>query len=294
MSCNIASLIPIHLHLWKLSDHDQLRISTLLHNHAIKTLLEKRHAPASESHWLSLEYITFKQQAKIKSSINDANNHLNGIFPSFDSFNDKFCLRLRLIDSFSSCFLFHKANCCSNKSKRAYCNKLNELTFNILNEPNIVIVVLDTSIKDNIATSIAHVHSFNNHLKKMLHHAINITSTEAKLFALRCGINQAIQITDSFCIIVITDALHMVEKIFNSSIHPYQLQMIAISKELWEFLNKHLNNSIEFWNCSSNENWHFYALVDKETKKFDLTTIYLCKMSWNFNKKEKNNNIIKK
>jgi len=153
-----------------------------------------------------LEYITSKQQAKIKISINDANNHLNGIF--------------------------HKANCCSNKSKRAHYNKLNELVFNISNEPNIVIVVLDTSIKDNIATSIAHVHSFNNPLKKMLHYAINITSTEAKLFVLKCGINQTVQITDSFCIIIITDALHVAENIFDLSIHLYQLQTITMFKEL--------------------------------------------------------------
>ena len=275
----IAGLIPIYLHFWKLSSHDQLRTSTLLHNHIIRILLERRHTLASELHWLSLVYITSKQQAKIKISINDANNHLNGIFPSFDSLNDKFCLRLRLIDFFSSCFLFHKADCCSNKSKRAYCNKLNELVFNVSNEPDTVIVVLDTSIKDNIATSIAHIHSFNNPLKKMLYHAINITSTEARLFALKYGINQAIQITDSFCIIIITDVLYVAEKIFDSSIHLYQLQTIAISKELWEFFNKHLNNSIEFWNCSSDENWHLHALVNNKTKKFNLTSIYLCKMS---------------
>jgi len=137
----IAGLIPIYLHFWKLSGHDQLRTSTLLHNHVIKILLERRYVLASELHWLSLEYA---------------------------------------------------------------------------------------------------------------------------------------------------------EKIFDSSIHLYQLQTIAISKELWEFFNKHLNNSIEFWNCSSNENWHLYALVDNKTKKFNLTSIYLCKMSWNFSKKEESDNIIKK
>jgi len=114
----------------------------------------------------------------------------------------------------------------------------------------------------------------------MLHHTINITSTEAELFALRCGINQAIQITDSSCIIVITDALHVAKKIFDPSIHPYQLQMIAISKKLQEFFNKHLDNSIEFWDYPSDENWRLHASVDKETKKFNLTPIYPCKMLW--------------
>jgi len=75
-------------------------------------------------------------------------------------------------------------------------------------EPNIVVIILDTGIKNNIAISIAYVYSFNNLLKKMLHHTIDITLTETKLFALRCGINQTVQISDSSCIIVITDTLH--------------------------------------------------------------------------------------
>ena len=180
----IAGLIPIHLYLWKLSNSNQLRTFTLLHNHVIKTLLERRHALASELHWLLLECITSKQQLKIKSSMNNANNRLNRIFLSFDSFNNKFCPELKLIDSFSSRFSFHKADHHSNESKRAH---YNELLFNISNKPNTVIVISDVGIKDNVAISIAHIHSFNNHLKKTLHHAINITSTEAKLFSSRSG-----------------------------------------------------------------------------------------------------------
>jgi len=73
----------------------------------------------------------------------------------------------------------------------------------------------------------------------MLHHTINITSTEAELFALRYRINQAVQISDFSYIIIITDVLHIVQKIFNLFTHPYQLQSIVISKELQVFFNKH-------------------------------------------------------
>jgi len=90
-------------------------------------------------------------------------------------------------------------------------------------ELNIVIVILDTNIKNNVTTSIAHIHSFNNPLKKMLYHTINITLIEAKLFAFRYRINQVVQIPDSSYIIIITDALHAAQKIFNLSTHPYQL-----------------------------------------------------------------------
>ena len=99
-------------------------------------------------------------------------------------------------------------------------------------EPNIVIIVSDASTKNNIATSIAHIHSFNSPLKKTTHHTISITSTEAELFALKYGINQVVQVPGSSYIIVITDILCAAKRIFDSLIHPYQLQSIAISKDL--------------------------------------------------------------
>jgi len=46
------------------------------------------------------------------------------------------------------------------------------------------IVVLDASIKNNVATSIAHVHIYNSPVIKIIHYIINVTSTEAEIFAL--------------------------------------------------------------------------------------------------------------
>jgi len=91
---------------------------------------------------------------------------------------------------------------------------------------------------------------------------------EVELFAIRCGINQAVQIPGSSCIIIITDAIHVAQRIFNFSIHLYQLQSITISKNLQEFFNNHLDNSIEFWDCSSKKKWHLHMLVDKEIKEW--------------------------
>ena len=54
------------------------------------------------------------------------------------------------------------------------------------------IIVSDMSIKNNIVTLIAHIYSYNLPVIKMIHYATNIISTEAELFAIRCGINQAV------------------------------------------------------------------------------------------------------
>jgi len=77
------------------------------------------------------------------------------------------------------------------------------------------------SIRNNVATSIAYIHSYSNIVKKTPHYTVNVTSTEAELFAIRYEINQAIQVPDVSYIIVITDAIYVVQCIFNSTIHPY-------------------------------------------------------------------------
>jgi len=50
---------------------------------------------------------------------------------------------------------------------------------------------MDASIKNNITTSISYVHIHNKPITKTLHHTVNVMSTEAELFAIRCSINQA-------------------------------------------------------------------------------------------------------
>jgi len=116
------------------------------------------------------------------------------------------------------------------------------------------VVVLDASIKNQVATLIAYIHIHNNPIVKTFHHAINVTFTEAEFFAIRCGINQAIQLSNISHIIVVTDSMHAAKKIFDSSIYPYQIQLSTISKELVEFFKKDQHNTIEFWDCPSCKN----------------------------------------
>ena len=56
--------------------------------------------------------------------------------------------------------------------------------------------------------SITYIYSFNSLLKKTIHCAINVITTEAELFAIKCGINQATQVPSTLHIIIITEFLH--------------------------------------------------------------------------------------
>jgi len=155
-----------------------------------------------------------------------------------------------------------------------------------------VVVVSEASIKNHVTISIGYVHSFTNPIIKTLNYMINITTTEAKLFAIRYGINQAIQIASINHIIVVTDSLHTTYRIFDLSVHLYQIQLSVISRELREFFNKSCFNSIEFCDCSSSNHWSFHVTMNKETKNFNISPLFSCKSSWNFDRNKEYDNII--
>ena len=185
----IASLIPIYLHLQKLCGMFHLRAYSLPLNHIIRLILETRPSDNVKSHTLLLEWLTSRQQAIIKSSIVNMKNRFNEVFSFFSSFNYKFSPGNRLIDIFPNCFSFHTLNKKSNNNVKSHLLKLNDLTLQALSDSWLVVIVTDASIKNQVATSISHIHSYNRLVIKTVHHAVNVITTEAELFVIRCGIN---------------------------------------------------------------------------------------------------------
>jgi len=123
-----------------------------------------------------------------------------------------------------------------------------------------VLIISDASVKNNVVILISHICRGQEIIAKSIHHAMNITSSKAKLFAIRCGINHATQLQDVSQIVVITDAILAARKIFDSFIHPYQLHSIIISKDLRAFFN------------------------NKELKCLKINLILPCKFSWKLNR----------
>ena len=102
----IAGLIPIHLHLRKLSGRVQLRAHSLPDNHILKSLLEARPNLNTNPHCLSLDLLTLFQRAKIKGTIINMDNRFNEIYLAFDTLNNEFSPRLKIVDIFTNCFFF--------------------------------------------------------------------------------------------------------------------------------------------------------------------------------------------
>ena len=159
-------------------------------------------------------------------------------------------------------------------------------------DPSYALVVSNASIKTNVVMSISYVHVHNKPVIKMIHHAVNIITMEAKLFTIRCSINQATALPGISNIIVLMDSIHTVGKIFDSSSHPFQIHVVAILAEFRIFFSKNHNNSIEFWECPSHCKWPLHEIVNEETKQFHPCPQYSCKSSWDFSKKNECDNIL--
>ena len=158
--------------------------------------------------------------------------------------------------------------------------------------PSIAIVVIDVSIKNDIATSILHIHLIDHPLTKTVHHIVFITSTEVELFAIRCGINQACNKENVSKIIIVINSIHAAKKIFDNKSHPYQIHTMAILSELYHFFATSQENSIEFWEYPSHLNWRLHQAIDKDSKSFNPSPTFPCKISWDYCKKIDSDNII--
>jgi len=181
----------------------------------------------------SIKSLTNCQKTSVKGHIIDSNNKLYGVFPFFSPLNPEFSPGSRVINIFPDKFSFNLVTKGKDVSSRS--QQLDNMTIQASMSSYTPIVVSDVSIKNNIATSISHIHIRDQPLVKMVHHAAFITSTEVEPFAIRCRINQACNKESISKIIVITDSIHVAKKIFNNKSHPYQIHTSAILTELKQF-----------------------------------------------------------
>jgi len=237
--------------------------------------------------------LTNRQRLITKGHLTDSNTKSYGIFPAFSPLNPGFSPGHRIIDNFSNRFSFNLVNKNEKEINKIRAQELDEMVLHNSSLPNSALMITYASIKNDIATSISHIHSVNRPLIKTVHHTLFVISTEVELFTIRCGINQACSIENVSKIIIIMDSIHTAKKIFNSESHPFQIHTSAILSKLQKFFNSNDAKSIEFWECPSRIKWRFHHNVDKDSKSFTVTPIYPCKISWDFCKKSDSDDIIK-
>ena len=201
----ITELVSIYLHLLKLGSRSQLCTNKLPLSH-----LNRQHA-------------------LVKGHLIDLANRFNECLPSFDPLNLEFSPGLQVIDNFSDqiSFVLNK-----EKNNKLRAQNLDKIVLESSSSPSIAIITSDVSIKNLIATSIVHIHTHNKPIIKTIHYTVNVTSTKTELFTIKCSINQSSCLDYISKIIVITDSIHAVKRIFDLFIHPFQVQAVTILKDL--------------------------------------------------------------
>ena len=286
----LAGLIPVKSHLQKIAKRSQICPFKLLKSHILNNLMDDsphQHNPFNTGS------LTHRQKTLTKGHLIDSKIKSYGIFPSFSPLNPEFTPGHRIIDNFSDRFSFNLVNKTEKGKNNRCAQELDEMVLRNSLIPNTALVITNTSIKNDIATSIAHIHSTNRPLIKTVHHASFVTSSEAELFTIRCGINQACSLDNVSKIIVTMDSIHVAKKIFNPGSHPFQIHSAAILSNLRTFFTANDSNSIEFWECPSKLKWKLHHEVDKDSKSFVVMPSFPSKTSWEFCKKSDSDNLIK-
>ena len=281
----LVGLIPIKFHLQKIARRSLICSFKLPTNHILKNL-ENNDPPQTKaitSH--NIGSLSNCQRSLTKGHIINSNIKSHGIFPSFSPLDPEFSPSHRIVDIFSNRFSFNLVDKKEKNHNKTRNQELDEVTLCCSSKHHTALVITDTSIKNDIATSISHIHLFNRPIIKTVHHTSFVTSMEAELFAIICGINQACTINNVSKIVVVTDFIHTAKRIFNCNAHPYQIHSTAILNELRSFFSAHESNSIEFWECPSKLRWKLHSEVDKDSKSFLISPSYPTKTSWDFCKK---------
>jgi len=247
----ITGIIPIKFYLQKLTRRSQICPFKLPTNHILRELMDDSPILPNKPNSHAVSSLTNRQKNIAKGHLIDSCNKAYGIFPSFSPLNLEFSPGFHITDNFSDHFSFNLFNKKEKEKDRICTQELDEMVLCISSLPHTALVVTDASIKNDIATSISHVHIANHPLTKTVHYAVFVTSTEAELFAIRYSINQACIKENMSKVIIITGSIHTVKKIFNSKSHPFQSHTAVILSELRGFFNSSHNNSIEFWECPS-------------------------------------------
>ena len=165
----------------------QLCPFALLSSHLVQTLMDDLSNLPTQQHPNLLNTLTSHQRSLIKGHLVDSNNKLYGIFPSFSPLHLELFPGFRIIDNFPEQFSFNLSN--KEKSDKIHFQQLDNIVLELSSSLSMAIIVMDASIKNDIATSILHVHLANHPMTKTVHHVAFVISTKAELSIIRCGIN---------------------------------------------------------------------------------------------------------
>jgi len=157
----LAGLMPIRFHLQKITKRSLIRLFKLPDNHILRNLLNNNHPSNKLYNSHNIGSLTNRQRSLTKGHLVDSNIKSYGIFPSFSPLDPEFFPGHHIIDNFSNCFSFNLVNKKEKNQNKIRNQELDSMVLRCSSEPHTALMITNTSIKNDIATSISHIHSAN-------------------------------------------------------------------------------------------------------------------------------------
>ena len=155
----LAGLIPIRFHLQKIAKRSLIRPFKLPANHILKNLLNNNPPPLKSNNSHNIGSLTNRQRSLAKGHLIDSSIKSYGIFPSFIPLDSEFSPGHRIIDNFSNRFSFNLVNKKEKNQNHLHSQELDNMVLCCSSEPHSALMITSASIKNDIATSISHIHS---------------------------------------------------------------------------------------------------------------------------------------
>ena len=157
----LVGLIPIRFHLQKITKRSLIHPFKLPDNHILKNLLNNDPPQSKSNNSHNISSLTNRQRSLTKGHIVNSSIKSYGIFLSFSPLDPEFSPGHCIVDNFSNRFSFNLVNK-KEKSHNKLCDQeLDKMVLQYSSEPHTALMITDASIKNDIAISISHIHSFN-------------------------------------------------------------------------------------------------------------------------------------
>jgi len=158
----IAGIIPIRFHLQKITRRSQIRPFKLPTNHILRELMDDSPLSSNNPNPHTVGSLTNHQKNIAKGHLIDSCNKTYDIFPSFSPLNPGFFPGSRITDNFSDQFSFNLVNKKEKEKDKIRTQELDDMVLRNSSSLYTALVITDASIKNDIATSISHIHIANH------------------------------------------------------------------------------------------------------------------------------------
>ena len=160
----IAEIIPIKFHLQKIARRSEICPLKLPLSYLLRSLMDDSPSLSitSNSHYVGL--LTNRQRNLTKDHLINFFNKALRIFPSFSPLNPEFSPGLCIMDKFSNCFCFNLVNKKEKEKYKTHSQELDDIVLSNSSSPQSALVIMDASIKHDIATYHIQVHLSRNNV----------------------------------------------------------------------------------------------------------------------------------